>query len=478
MLFRNIPIRKKLLRIIFLINGIVLLVTCVAFFVYEYYIFRKTTIEKISTIGKIISANSTAALAFDSPDDAKEILAALKSEPHIVMAGLYDKKGKLFTEYHAGKKVKDLPVHPEASGYHFAQSHLEGFEPVMQDSKQLGTLYLKSDMGALQERMRLYAGIVAMILLLSFILAYLLVRILKKSISTPVIALAETAKIISTKKDYSVRAVKMGNDELGSLTDAFNQMLEQIQQQDDSLKEFTQNLEQKVMVRTSQLESVNKELEGFSYSVSHDLRAPLRAIIGFTAILEEDYTSNLDDEARRITSVIKANTEKMGRLIDDLLSFSRLGRQEMAKTKTEMAPLVNEVKESFAMEDGFAKIQWIIHPLPEIDANANMVRQVWMNLISNAVKYSAKCENPRIEIGSFLKDDQTVFFVKDNGVGFDEQYRDKLFKVFQRLHSAEEFEGTGIGLALVQKIIVKQGGSVWAEGEAGNGACFYFSLPS
>ncbi|MEO8404875.1 MAG: ATP-binding protein [Chitinophagaceae bacterium] len=478
MLFKNIPIRKKLLRIIFLINGIVLLVACVAFFLYEYYIFRKTTIEKLSTIGKIVSANSTAALAFDSPDDAKEILAALKNEPHIVMASLYDKKGNLFTEYHAGKEVKNFPVHPETSGYHFVQSHLEGFESVMQDGKQLGTLYLRSDMGALQERMRLYAGIVAIVLIVSFLLAYLLVKILKKSISTPIISLAETAKIISTKKDYSVRAVKMGNDEIGSLTDAFNQMLAQIQQQDDSLKEFTQNLEQKVMVRTDQLESVNKELEGFSYSVSHDLRAPLRAIIGFTAILEEDYTSKLDNEARRITSVIKSNTEKMGRLIDDLLSFSRLGRQEMAKTKTDMAMLVNEVKDFFAIEDEFAKIKWVIRPLPQIDANANMVRQVWMNLISNAVKYSAKCESPSIEIGSYVKGDQTVFFVKDNGVGFDEQYRDKLFKVFQRLHSAEEFEGTGIGLALVQKIIVKQGGRVWAEGEEGNGACFYFSLPS
>lgn len=478
MQFKDIPIQKKLLRIVFLINGTVLLVTCVTFFLYEYYIFRKSILEKLSTIGKIIAANSSAALAFDSPDDAREILSAIKTEPDIVTACLYDNKGTLFAQYNASTENPIFPVKPGVPGYRFVHSHLEGFEPVMQDNRQLGTLYLKSHLGALYNRLRLYSLIVVTVLVLSFVLTYMLVRILKKGISAPIMSLAKTAQIVSEKQDYSIRAVKMGKDELGSLTDAFNHMLDQIQEQNQSLKEFNQTLEQKVSERTRQLESVNRELESFSYSVSHDLRAPLRAIIGFTAILEEDYTGKLDEEAMRITAVIKNNTTKMGQLIDDLLAFSRVSRQDITKTKINMTSIVNEVKGDLATQYDISKIQWAIQLLPSIPANTNLIRQVWINLMSNAVKYSGKKENPCIEIGSFSKKKQTVFFVRDNGIGFDQKYSDKLFKVFQRLHNTKEYEGTGIGLALVQKIVARQGGDVWVEAEPGKGACFYFSLPA
>jgi light-regulated signal transduction histidine kinase (bacteriophytochrome) len=348
----------------------------------------------------------------------------------------------------------------------------------MLEGRQLGTLYLKSDLGAMYERLRLYTTVVAFVLIASLLLAYLLVKILKKSISAPIIALARTAEVISNKHDFAVRAVKMGNDELGTLTIAFNEMLEQIQQRDRTLREFNENLEQKIKDRTQQLETVNKELEGFSYSVSHDLRAPLRAIIGYAAILEEDYGDKLDDEARRITGVIRNNTVKMGQLIDDLLAFSRMSRQDMSKARIDMSVVVNEVRESLATQFDFKRIHWKIEPLPVVPANANMIRQVWVNLISNAIKYSSKREIAQVEIGTFPKNGQTVFFVRDNGAGFNQQYAEKLFKVFQRLHSATEYEGTGIGLALVEKIVSKQGGSVWAEGEVDKGACFYFSLPT
>jgi light-regulated signal transduction histidine kinase (bacteriophytochrome) len=232
------------------------------------------------------------------------------------------------------------------------------------------------------------------------------------------------------------------------------------------------------MERTAQLEAVNKELEGFSYSISHDLRAPLRAIIGFTTILEEDYSSKLDNEARRITSVIKSNANTMGQLIDDLLAFSRTGRHGIIKTNIDTREMVKEVIGNLATQYDQSKISWVIGFLPSVKADMHTIRQVWINLISNAVKYSAKKETPRIEIGSFMKEGQTVFFIKDNGVGFDEQYSNKLFKVFQRLHSADEFEGTGVGLALVEKIISKHMGKVWAEAAVNTGATFYFSLPA
>jgi len=220
------------------------------------------------------------------------------------------------------------------------------------------------------------------------------------------------------------------------------------------------------------------EMEAFSYSISHDLRAPLRSIIGFANILEEDYGDKLDEEAKRITGVIKKNTSRMGRLIDDLLAFSRTGKLELIKTNVDSAKVVKQVIDEVAPNGQKEKIDWIIHPLPPVKADLNTLNQVWVNLISNAVKYSGKADKPKIEIGAVKKNGNINFFVKDNGVGFDEKYKEKLFNVFQRLHSNEEFEGTGIGLAIVDKIISRHGGKVWAEGEVDKGATFYFSLPA
>jgi len=479
MLLRNLPIRKKLMRIIFLINGIVLLVTCVSFFLYEYYIFRKTSTEKLATIGKIIAANSTASLSFDNPDDAKETLAALKTEPHIAAAALYDTSGHIFSYYTAeGTGKESLPDTASAQGYRFIHSHLEGYEPVILDKKQLGLLYLKADLGDMYSRFRLYGIVCGLVIALSTVLAWLLSSRLTQTITKPILDLAGTAKIISEQNDYSVRAVKQGTDEIGSLTGAFNQMLEQIHLQNHRLEEFNQNLEQKVTERTAQLESANREMEAFSYSISHDLRAPLRAVIGFTSILEEDYASKLDAEAQRVTAVIKNNTLKMGQLIDDLLAFSRTGKLEIMKTDVDTNELLKEVISESIRTNQSTTIRWEVNRLPSVKADANAIRQVWVNLVGNAVKYSAKKQCPQIEIGSFVKGDQTVFFVKDNGAGFDQQYQHKLFRVFQRLHSADEFEGTGVGLALVEKIVSKHMGKVWAEGIVDKGASFYFSLPS
>lgn len=246
---------------------------------------------------------------------------------------------------------------------------------------------------------------------------------------------------------------------------------------EEKIRNINIELEQKVASRTEELKKTNEELEAFSYSVSHDLRAPLRGIIGFTNILEEDYSSKLDDEARRITSVIKNNTIKMGNLIDDLLSFSRLGRLPILKTLVNSNEIIKDVIAEFGQKNTPHHVNWMITDLPIVAADLNTIKQVWTNLISNAVKYSFKIQKPVIEIGSIARENETVFFIKDNGVGFDAKYKDKLFKVFQRLHSTAEFEGTGVGLAIVEKIITKHGGRVWAEAEPGKGACFYFSLP-
>jgi PAS domain S-box-containing protein len=244
----------------------------------------------------------------------------------------------------------------------------------------------------------------------------------------------------------------------------------------EEIERLNANLEQKVMERTAQLEVANKELESFSYSVSHDLRAPLRAIDGYARIIEEDYFKLFDEEGKRLFSVIQYNARKMGTLIDDLLAFSRLGRKELNKMKVDMKELVNgailELEKSVKHKASIS-----VGELGTAEIDYGLISQVMFNLISNAVKYSSKNPAPRIEINAKRNDEEIIFSVKDNGVGFDMQYASKLFGVFQRLHSEADFEGTGVGLAIVKRIINKHGGRVWAEGKPGEGATFYFSLP-
>jgi PAS domain S-box-containing protein len=248
-----------------------------------------------------------------------------------------------------------------------------------------------------------------------------------------------------------------------------------ITQQKESEQEIKQ-LNSDLKRNITQLESTNKELESFSYSVSHDLRAPLRAINGYCQIIQEEHESQFDDELRRLFGIIQKNSKRMGVLIDDLLAFSRLGKRELSKVPINFNDLVHAVINELHYPH-HKNIQFNILPLASTDGDYNLLFQVITNLISNAIKYSSKRENPKIEIGSIEREEEFIYYIKDNGVGFNMDYAHKLFGVFQRLHSNEEFEGTGVGLANVQRIITKHGGKVWAEGDVDKGATFYFSLP-
>ena len=241
------------------------------------------------------------------------------------------------------------------------------------------------------------------------------------------------------------------------------------------IKKLNAELEQKVEQRTSELRAALGELEAFSYSVSHDLRAPLRAIEGFSAILLEDHAASLTEEGKQLLQAVRKNSLHMSQLIDDLLAFSRVARKDLVKQRVSMADLAREAAQD--LQQGGKALPLAIKDLPDAFGDMALLRQVWTNLLSNAFKFTRHTPSPRIEVGALDGPRETLYYVRDNGVGFDMKYADKLFGVFQRLHSADEFEGTGVGLAIVQRILHKHSGRIWAEGTTGEGATFTFALP-
>jgi signal transduction histidine kinase len=491
MAIRDWPIKRKLTAILLLISGLVLLLTSAAFVTYQIVTFRNTMRDNLDTRARILAANSTAALAFANEADATEVLSALKSDPHMIAAALYDQGGRVFATYPPRAAAGLIPAAPQPDGYRFEPGRLVGFAPVAQGANgRLGTLYLASDTKAVSDALRLSGVIAVVVLAIAMLAAYALAAALQGQISKPILALVDTATAVSTRQDYLVRAPKYGEDELGMLADAFNEMLGRIGAQKKELQQHATKLEQRVAERTEELEhrnealrrnaaellAANTELDAFAYSVSHDLRAPLRSIDGFSQVVLEDYGPQLGDTGRGALQRVRAASQRMATLIDDLLKLARVTRAEMRTERVDLTGMAQEIVLEIQRSTPDHPVQFSIASGLQADGDSRLLRVVLDNLLRNGWKYSSKRPHPRVEFTAVDQNGDRVFMIRDNGAGFDMRYADKLFGVFQRLHSAAEFEGTGVGLATVRRIVNRHGGRIWAEGVVDQGATFYFTL--
>jgi len=479
--FRNYSIRQKLTWMNMLVSGAALLLACLAFAVYDMTDFRQTLARGLSIQAQIVGANSASALLFNDPAAAANTLSALKAAPNILSASIYTPSGAVFATYSRDGGRGVAPPGRTAAGeteeHRFTSNELVLVRAIDFQGKRIGTVGIVSDLGEVNDRLLRYAGIVAAVLLVSLMAAFAFSSIFQKATARPIAQLAQTARIVSREKKYSIRApVTRNADEIAVLIEAFNEMLGQIQERDTALQAGRDELEQRVVRRTAQLESVNRELESFTYSVAHDLRAPLRHIQGFADALTEDCADRLDPVARGYLDRIVESTRRMDHLINDLLGLAHVGRQELRFQAVDLDELVQDVVRDMAQETRDRNIEWRIGGLPVVECDPGLIKLVFYNLLSNAIKYTRPRDPAVIEIGQTTVDGERVLYVRDNGVGFNMKYAHKLFGVFERLHRQEDFEGTGVGLATVQRIIHKHGGRIRAEGEIDRGATFFFTL--
>jgi signal transduction histidine kinase len=501
--FRDLPVRRKLMLIVFLASSGALLLANAALLAADVVRFRREMVGDLETLGEILAENMTAPLSFNDPVAANDTLRTLGAKPPIAAAALYNAAGHLFAHYTRVRQPGTIPDRAEAPGHRFTEGAFLLFWPVRLDGKTLGTLYIESDLREMYSRLRLQAVTVTAVLFAAGLVALLFSSRLQRWISEPISDLADTAKAVSERRDYALRATRRSSDELGALVDAFNQMLAQIQERDAQLQQAKEGLEKRVAERTvelqqelafrrqaeaeleernAELRQSNKELDDFAYIASHDLKEPLRGIHNFSLFLLEDYGDKLDAEGKSKLETLPRLTRRMESLIDSLLHFSRVGRIDLAIDRVNLNEILADILDSLGphLTEKGIEIR-VPRSLPTVLCDRARVGEIFRNLVTNAAKYNAKPEK-WVEIGYLEPLDPpgngpVVFYVRDNGIGIPEKHYDSIFRIFKRLHGRDQFGGgTGAGLTIVKKIVERHNGRVWLESTPGLGTTFNFTL--
>jgi signal transduction histidine kinase len=483
-------IRAKLIAIVMVTTCVALIFAGGALAFFEAVSHRRALNKELTTIAAILGENSTAALTFDNAEDAGRVLAALASQTEILSGCLYAGEGLLFASYRRSDYPGPCPARLEAEITGFQDETFVLHAPVHQGGQQLGTLRLVASLAQLRSRFALFGLVLVVVLTGSALAALVLSSGLQRVVSRPILSLALTATQISEKRDYTLRASHRTDDEVGTAVDAFNQMLAKIQEGDDALREATDQLrtlnttlEERVAERTAaaeqraaELKRSNEELEQFAYVASHDLQEPLRAVASYTQLLRQRFAHRLDEEAELYLTHVLAGAARMRALINDLLDYSRVGRQSLSRTSVDTSAVLDTALADLHATLSETGAQVRRGPLPVLLADASQLGQLFRNLLSNAVRFRSEAPG-LIEVRAERVGDFWQFAVQDNGIGIERRHHERIFVIFQRLHGRDR-PGTGIGLAICRKIVERHGGQIWVESEPGKGSIFYFTLPA